>query len=484
MTDFDKFHDECGVVAIYGHPEAAKLAYLGLYALQHRGQESAGIVASDGATSAPAQGHGRRSRRSSPQTCWRSCPARWPSATRAIPRPAIRRCSTRSRSWCDCNKGKIALAHNGNLTNAGELRGASWKRRLHLPDHQRHRSHRAPGGALASEQTLPGALARRAAPGGRRVFAGVADARPRSSPCAIRAASARWPWDGFRRRRLTRDTIVFASETCAFDLIGARLRARRRSPAKCVIVGPEGVHSRFYSPRSRSNRAAFSSTSISRGRTAWSSAARCRKPRRCWAACWRANRRWMPTSSCPCPTPACPRPSAMPPNRHSVPLGPDPQSLRRPHVHRAGAGIRDFGVKLKLNPVRSLLEGKRVVLVDDSIVRGTTSRKIVRMVREAGANEVHVRISCPPTISPCYLRRGYADQERADRRQQYVEEIREFIGADSLAYLSLEGLAQGLRLKARRPTTARPATPATIRRTGSMWTRSSQPSRSGSKEFS
>ena len=118
----------------------------------------------------------------------------------------------------------------------------------------------------------------------------------------------------------------------------------------------------------------------------------------------------MPTWWCRCPIPASPRPSATPPN----PALPFRQALIRNHyVGRTfiepSQAIRDFGVKLKLNPVRHLLQGKRVVLVDDSIVRGTTSRKIVRMVRQAGAREVHLRISCPPTVSPVLLRRGHAD---------------------------------------------------------------------------
>jgi len=102
--------------------------------------------------------------------------------------------------------------------------------------------------------------------------------------------------------------------------------------------------------------------------------------------------------------------------------------------------VRDFGVKLKLNPVRSLLEGKRVVLIDDSIVRGTTSKKIVRMVRNAGAKEVHMRISCPPTISPCFYGVDTPSKRQLIAANKTIEEIREYVGADSLAYLSLEGL--------------------------------------------
>ena len=102
--------------------------------------------------------------------------------------------------------------------------------------------------------------------------------------------------------------------------------------------------------------------------------------------------------------------------------------------------MRDFGVRLKLNPVRHVIEGKRVVLIDDSIVRGTTSRKIVRMVRDAGATEVHMRISCPPTISPCYYGVDTPSKNQLIAANKSVDEIREYIGANSLAYLSLEGL--------------------------------------------
>jgi amidophosphoribosyltransferase len=102
--------------------------------------------------------------------------------------------------------------------------------------------------------------------------------------------------------------------------------------------------------------------------------------------------------------------------------------------------VRDFGVRMKLNPMRSLLEGKRVILIDDSIIRGTTSRKIVRMVRAAGATEVHMRISCPPTISPCFYGVDTPSKKDLIAANKSVEEIREFIEADSLAYISLVGL--------------------------------------------
>jgi len=110
--------------------------------------------------------------------------------------------------------------------------------------------------------------------------------------------------------------------------------------------------------------------------------------------------------------------------------------------------IRSFGVRIKLNPVRDLIEGKRIVLIDDSIVRGTTSKKIVRMVREAGAKEIHVRISCPPTISPCYYGVDTPNKSELIAANYSVEGIRDFIGADSLGYLSLEGMQSATGLSA------------------------------------
>ena len=157
ITMFDKFHDECGVVAIYGHPEAAKLAYLGLYALQHRGQESAGICTSDGDEISLPQVHGPRGRYLHQRGAQPRCPASWPSATRATPPPAIPCCCNAQPFSVACNKGRIAVAHNGNITNAAELR-AELERRgsifqassdteviLHLVAH-------------SSERTLAGAL--------------------------------------------------------------------------------------------------------------------------------------------------------------------------------------------------------------------------------------------------------------------------------------------------------------------------------------
>ena len=240
-----------------------------------------------------------------------------------------------------------------------------------------------------------------------------------------------------------RKCYVFASETCAFDLIGA-VYLDDVEPGEMVIVGPEGVTRERYAPEQARCRSASSSTSISRGPIRSCSAAPVQESRE--------NLGRLLARECPAdadlvvPVPDSGVAAAI---GYAAESGlPFRQALIRNHyVGRTfiepSQAIRDFGVKLKLNPVRHLLEGKRVVLVDDSIVRGTTSRKIVRMVRQAGAREVHLRISCPPTISPCFYGVDTPTRSELIAANHTVEEIRRFVEADSLGYLSLGVAAQG-----------------------------------------
>jgi amidophosphoribosyltransferase len=238
---------------------------------------------------------------------------------------------------------------------------------------------------------------------------------------------------------LKQDTIVFASETCAFDLIGATYE-REVKPGELVIVGPEGITSRFYSPTGPQSSCIFEHVYFSRpdssvfGRSVQVS---------------RENLGRQLAQEAPVHADVV---VPVPDSGVTAAVGYAAESgipfrfglIRNHYVGRTfiepTQSVRDFGVKLKLNPVRSLLEGQRVVLIDDSIVRGTTSKKIVRMVRNAGAKEVHMRISCPPTISPCFYGVDTPSKRQLIAANKSIEEIREYIGADSLAYLSLEGL--------------------------------------------
>ena len=439
MQRSDKFRDECGVVAIYANPEAEKLAYLGLHALQHRGQESAGIVTSDGTTLRAHKSMGLVADIFNEETLGRI------RGTLAI---GHTRYSTAGDSalqnaqpiMVQSNKGLMALAHNGNLVNAHEIRsrlegqGSIFQTNsdteviVHLV-------------ALSKEQALPDAMADAL----RRVEG--AFSLVMVSPDKIFAA--RDP-HGFRPLAMgrikgqdgsRRDTVVFASETCAFDLIGATYE-RDVKPGELVIAGPEGITSRFYSPAGPQSSCIFEHVYFSRP----DSLVFGRPVQESREALGRELAREAPVEAdLVVPVPDSGVTAAM---GYAAESGiPFRFGLIRNHyVGRTfiepRQSVRDFGVRLKLNPVRSILQGKRVVLIDDSIVRGTTSRKIVRMIRNAGAKEVHMRISCPPTISPCFYGVDTPSKRELIAANKSVDEIREFIGADSLSYLSLEGLKQ------------------------------------------
>ena len=413
----DKLREECGVVAIYGHPEASKLAYLSLYALQHRGQESAGIAASNGEQLQLHKAMGLVS-----DIFTADALARLPGSL-AI---GHTRYSTAGDSallnaqpiMVECNKGKIALAHNGNLTNAHEVhaqleqQGSIFQTTsdtevlVHLV-------------ARSREHTLVDAMADSL----RRVEG--AFSLVMLTPDRIFAA--RDP-RGFRPLVMGRisgeaahrpDTIVFASETCAFDLIGATYE-REVKPGELVIVGPEGVHSRFYSAQQPQSSCIFEHVYFSRPDSiVFGKAVQQTRD---------AMGRQLAIESPVDADIVVP----VPDSGVTAALGFSYQAgipiqfglIRNHYVGRTfiepEQRVRDFGVKLKLNPVRKVLEGK--------------------LVREAGAKEVHFRVSCPPTISPCYYGVDTPSKNQLIAANKTVEEIREYIGADSLAYLSLEGL--------------------------------------------
>jgi len=440
----DKFRDECGVVAVYAHPEASTLAYLGLHAQQHRGQESAGIVASDGKHLNVHKAMGLVA-----DIFGADALSRVPGAL-AI---GHTRYSTAGDSavlnaqpiMVACNKGQIALAHNGNIVNAMNIRqrleqaGSIFQTNsdtevvLHLI-------------AQSKEHSLPEAIADAL----RRIegaFSLVMLTRdhifaardPRGFRPLVMGRIPALPMQEGLPGAPSRDTIVFASESCAFDLIGAEY-VREVKAGELIVVGPEGIHSRFYAAAAAQSSCIFEHVYFSRpdsiifGRSVQESR----------EELGRQLAREAPIDAdIVVPVPDSGVTAALGFSHESgVPFRFG--LIRNHYVGRTfiepEQKMRDFGVKLKLNPVRSLLEGKRVILVDDSIVRGTTSRKIVRMVRDAGATEVHVRISCPPTKSPCFYGVDTPSKKQLIGANKSIEEIREFIGADTLAYLSLDGL--------------------------------------------
>lgn len=430
----DRFHDHCGVMGVYGHAEAAKLTYLGLYALQHRGQESAGIVSSDG-----AELHAQRGMGLVEEIFKKEALAQLPGAA-AIGHTRYSTAGDTSLSNAqplviDCNKGKIALAHNGNLTNAAE-----WRRKL---------EHRGSIFQTTSDTEVIVHLVARST--GRNLTAAIGDALNQVEGAYSLVAitpeelfAMRDP-RGFRPLCLGRlgEAWLVASETCAFDLLDAEY-VRDIEPGEMVRISRSGVESIHFAPRKPHQFCIFEHVYFARP----DSTVFGRAVNQSREMLGRLLAKEQPAKA----DIVVPVPDSGVPAAVGYALGsgiPFRQALIRNHyIGRTfiepSQAIRDFGVKLKLNPVRALLEGQRVVLVDDSIVRGTTSRKIVRMVRAAGAREVHVRISCPPTISPCYYGVDTPTREELIAAQHSVEEIRQFLEADSLGYLSLEGLRQAV----------------------------------------
>jgi amidophosphoribosyltransferase len=439
-TPFDKLHEECGVFALYGHPEASNLVYLGLYALQHRGQESAGIASSDGRKIHCMKQMGHVAEIFTPDVLNQLPGSLSIGHTRysTAGDTAIRNAQPLSVA---CSKGQVAVAHNGNLTNAIELRreleedGSIFQSTsdtevvLHLV-------------ARSRERTLAGAL--------RDALLQIEGAFSLVFLAQDRIIVARDP-HGFRplamgRLEMPDGTVatVFASETCAFDLINATY-VGEVEPGEMVIVGPEGITREHYTTPEPTAHCVFEHVYFARPDSLVFGTA---------VAESRERMGRMLAQEHPVPADVI---VPVPDSGVAAAIGyaaesgiPYKQALIRNHyVGRTfiepSQAIRDFGVKLKLNPVRHLLEGKRVILVDDSIVRGTTSRKIVRMVRSAGAKEVHLRISCPPTISPCYYGVDTPSREELIAANKNLKQIQDFVEADSLAYLSLGALNESVK---------------------------------------
>jgi amidophosphoribosyltransferase len=423
------FSDECGIFGVSDSEDAANLAYLGLYALQHRGQESAGIASLDG-----GEIHVEREMGYVADVFDEARLSRLPGRT-AIGHV---RYSTAGASLLAnaqpivfaTGRGPLGLAHNGNLVNAREIRTALEAKGalftttsdseviLHLI-------------ARSGAPTLSGAIAE-ALLEVRGAYSlvilsrdGIFAAR---DPNGIRPLSL-----GLRE-----GSPVVASETCAFDLIGARYE-RDVEPGEIVQLSREGFTShRFAFPIS--TPCVFEHVYFARpdstvfGRSVAAS-------RQGFGR--RLAREHPAQADVVVPVPDSGMYAALGFAEESgIPfaLG----LVRNHYVGRTfiepKQAIRHFGVKVKLNPVKEVVDGKRVVLVDDSIVRGTTSRKIVKMIREAGAREVHVRISSPPTMNTCHYGIDTPTRSELIAANQSVEEIRRFIDADSLGYLSVEGM--------------------------------------------
>ena len=426
------FRDECGVFGICQQAEASRQTYLGLYALQHRGQEAAGICSGDaaGLHLHKAQGY--------------VADVFTEAVLDALPGDAAighTRYSTTGGNVASAAHpflihgrfGQVALCHNGNLTNTEELRA-----RL-IADGHTFTSPSDSEVLLALINRAPADTLEDA------VVAALREARGAYSLLILTddaLIAARDP-HGFRPLAMGRmgGTTVFSSETCAFDLVGARYE-RDVAPGEMVVAARagEGLRSRFPLPKVQPRPCVFEHIYFARpdslvyGQSVM--AARREMGRR-------LAQRHAVAADLVVPVPDSGVSAALGyADEAGIPF--DFGIIRNHYVGRTfiepKQNIRSFGVKVKLNPVRHLLAGKRVVLVDDSIVRGTTSKKIVQMVREAGAAEVHLRIACPPTTHSCFYGIDTPKRQHLIASHMSLAEITAFVEADTLGYLSLEDL--------------------------------------------
>jgi amidophosphoribosyltransferase len=435
----DRFHDECGVFGVYGHPEAANFTYLGLYALQHRGQESAGIVASTGSDLNQHKAMGEVEEIFQPNVLAKLKGASAIGHTR-YSTAGDKALLNAQPIMIDCNKGKIAVGHNGNLTNALE--------------HRRRLEHR--GSIFQTNSDTEVILHLIARSQARNFSAALGDALNQVEGAYSLLVltpeemyAVRDP-RGFRPLALGKivtldgsDAWAVASETCAFDLINAEY-VRDIEPGEMLRISRSGIESIHFSPAKPHQYCIFEHVYFSRP----DSIVFGRAVNESREMLGRLLAREHPVEAdMVVPIPDSGVPAAIGYALESkIPFRMG--LIRNHYIGRTfiepSQAIRNFGVKLKLNPVRNLIAGKRVVLVDDSIVRGTTSRKLVRLMREAGATEVHMRISCPPTISPCYYGVDTPTREELIASSNSPEQVCKYLGADSLGYLSLAGLRQAV----------------------------------------
>jgi len=428
---FDKLHEECGVFGIFGHPEAANLAYLGLYAQQHRGQESCGIVASDGYRLRAHRGMGLVADVFKRDEVFENLPGK-----NAIGHVRYSTAGGNDVKNCqpimvDYHRGSIAVAHNGNLVNAQETRNDLEQRGsifsttadteviIHLL--ARAQCDSLSDRVVEALQTIKGAYS--------LVFL-----------TETRMVAVRDP-NGFRPLALGKlgGAYVVASETCAFDLIEAEF-IREIEPGEMVVVDKNGLKSFHPFGKVAPSPCVFEYIYFARpdstifGHQVYGVRKEFGR---------QLAREHAVDADVVIPIPDSGVPAAIGyAEEAGIPfqLG----LIRNHYVGRTfiepQQSIRHFGVKLKLNPVREVIEGKRVVVIDDSIVRGTTARKIIKMIRNAGAKEIHTRISSPPTSFPCYYGIDTPTRKELIAASHSVEEINRYITSDSLGYLSREGM--------------------------------------------
>ncbi len=429
---FYDIHEECGIVGIYGHPEASNLAYLGLYALQHRGQEGAGICSSDGRQLFLEKSMGLVADIFSEKRL-RRLPGYMAIGHNRYSTAGTSVLKNVQPIVANFALGSLAIAHNGNLVSALDLRTAL----------------EAEGAIFQSSSDSEVIVHLIAHSKGNDLYERVAHAITQISGSfsllILREKELIAVRDPYGVRPLSlgmKDgAYVLASETCAFDLIGAAY-IRDIEPGEVLIINDKGLESLKVFNSHRKAFCVFEFIYFSRPDSNIFGGLNVNEMRKEFGRQLAKESNIEADLVIPVPDSGVPAALGFA-EVSKIPI--DFGLIRNHYVGRTFIepkhSIRHFGVKIKLNPVRKLLEGKRLVVIDDSIVRGTTSKKIVKMLREGGgAKEVHLKISSPPTISPCYYGIDTPTRRELIASTHLLEEIRKYITADSLTYLSLEGL--------------------------------------------
>ncbi len=430
--DDDKLKEECGVFGIFGHEDAAALTALGLHALQHRGQEACGIVTYDGEHFLSHKALGLvDSTFSSKEVIERlkGFAAIGHNRYSTSGEPALRNVQP---MYADMAFGGFAVAHNGNLTNAHQVRKDLVKRGAIFQ-------------STSDTETIVHLVARAEGDNVKeRLVLALNQLKGAYSLVACtenQIMGVRDPY-GIRPLVLGRlgDSYIFASETCALDIIGADY-LRDVEAGEMVVINADGLHSSFPFERKPHRLCIFEYVYFARPDSFMENRSVYEMRKQIGAEL--AAESPVEGADLVVPVPDSGTPSAIG-YAEAAGISFELGIIRNHYVGRTFIEptdtIRHLGVKLKHNANRAFLKGKSVVLVDDSIVRGTTSRKIVEMVREAGAREVHMRISSPPTINSCFYGIDTPSKEELLAHSKNTDQICDYIGADSLAYISIDGL--------------------------------------------
>ena len=438
LTDEDRFHEECAVMGVWGNEEASKLCYLGLYALQHRGQEGSGIVSYDGNVIRGHKGMGLVAEVFGSD--------RLESLKGRVAIGHNRYATFGGKDWVNLqpfvanfSDHSFAIAHNGNLTNASALRGelerggsifqstSDTETILHLIARQ--------GTSAPPLEILQSALSR-VEGAFSLVLLWQGQLIAVRDPAGVRPLSlGKLPQGGY----------VVASETCAFDLLDADFE-RDINPGEILIIDESGKMQSAMLPSKTGNAlCVFEHIYFARPDSVLAGENVYQVRKRLGAE---LAREFPTAADVVIPVPDSGVAAAVGyAEEAGIPM--ELGLIRNHYVGRTfiepKQSIRDFGVKVKLNANRGVLEGKRVIVVDDSIVRGTTCRKIIKMIRKGGAKEVHFRVSSPPTVGPCYYGIDTPSSNELIANTHSLDQIRDYIDADTLGYLSLQGMYRAVR---------------------------------------